>query len=362
MTRFAARRRVFYVEEPLFDSAGSELRVSRADDVHVVVPHLKPGIDGFTAIEAQRALLGKLFEQENITQPLFWFYTPMALPIAEPWVASSAAVVYDCMDELSGFHGAPPEMRAAELELLAAADVVFTGGPSLYEAKRSLHPNVHAFPSSVDAKHFGGAASANRPDDQRRIPRPRVGFCGVIDERMDLTLVREVACAMPHVQFVMIGPVAKIDPASLPALPNIHYLGARPYSELPGYMGGWDAAILPFAHNAATRFISPTKTPEYLAAGVPVVSTSIADVVRPYGINGFVEIADSPAAFCNAIARSMTPYGSESVARARAWIRTQSWDRTLRDMQSLVNQAVVRRRTPARATRPTAGIEHAVST
>jgi UDP-galactopyranose mutase len=137
----------------------------------------------------------------------------------------------------------------------------------------------------------------------------------------------------------MIGPVVKIDEASLPRLANIHYLGMKSYDELPSYMAGWDVAILPFAHNAATRFISPTKTPEYLAAGCPVVSTSIRDVVRPYGERRLVAIADTPSEFADAIAAALTVDGRESVARADRFLAQLSWDRTWSAMNALVVEA-----------------------
>src|SRR4051794_1186902 len=193
-------------------------------------------------------------------------------------------VVYDCMDELSAFAGAPASLRARERELLTRADVVFTGGQSLYEAKRGAHPNVHAFPSSVDVNHFAAARRRHDdPPDQQAIPRPRIGFFGVVDERMDMALLSGVAERRPDWHLVLLGPVVKIDPAVLPERANVHHLGPKPYAELPQYIASWDVAMLPFARNEATRFISPTKTPEYLAAGRPVVSTSIRDVVRPYG-------------------------------------------------------------------------------
>jgi len=216
---------------------------------------------------------------------------------------------------------------------------VFTGGHSLFEAKRPLHPNVHAFPSSVDAAHFGKGISGADPADQAQLPRPRIGFFGVIDERFDVELLRELASARPAWQFVMIGPVVKIDPAILPQAPNVHWLGARQYPELPYYLGGWDVAILPFALNEATRFISPTKTLEYLAAGKPVVSTAIRDVVQPYGTKGLVRIADR-ATFAGAIEAALDlpfPAGQDAVAEMLA---ATSWDRTWAAMRELVLSAV----------------------
>jgi len=222
--------------------------------------------------------------------------------------------------------------------LLARAHVVFTGGYSIYEAKRRLHSNIHPCPSGVDLAHFSGRDRSATPADQRHLARPRVGFSGVIDERMNLDLVREVAARRPGWQFVMIGPVVKIDPATLPRGANIHYLGMKPYQELPQYMAGWDVAMMPFAHNDATKFISPTKTPEYLAAGCPVVSTSIRDVVRPYGEQKLVEIADTADAFVAAIERAMTT-GRDMVHRARPLLQTMSWDRVYERMRDAVDAA-----------------------
>jgi UDP-galactopyranose mutase len=267
--------------------------------------------------------------------PVAWFYTPMAVPWIEGLTVS--ATVYDCMDELSAFANAPEGLRERERALMARADVVFTGGHSLYEAKRGLHPNIHVFPSSVDVTHFAGARRLRTPPDQEYLPGPRIGFCGVIDERMDRDLVRAVAARRPSWHFVMLGPTAKVNPADLPQGPNIHYLGMKPYQDLPAYMAGWDVAMMPFAHNDSTRFISPTKTPEYLAAGCPVVSTSIRDVVTPYGDEGLVCIADTPDAFVAAIEESMTPVGRRRVERAHARLAGMSWDRTFHAMREEVD-------------------------
>ena len=202
--------------------------------------------------------------------------------------------VYDCMDELSAFKNAPPELVEMEKRLFQRADIVFTGGQSLYEAKRGMHRAMFPFPSSIDFTHFHQARRpGNDPVDQRPIPHPRVGYFGVIDERLDAELVASTARIMPDVQFVMLGPVVKIDPASLPKAPNLHWLGSKTYADLPNYLRHWDAGWMPFALNPATRYISPTKTPEFLAAGVPLVSTAIVDVVRTYGAKGLVDIIDA---------------------------------------------------------------------
>jgi UDP-galactopyranose mutase len=257
------------------------------------------------------------------------------------------AVVYDCMDELSAFKGAPSIMRERESELLSCADVVFTGGQSLYEAKRNQHPNIHPIPSSIDAPHFAQARNpAEDPEDQADIPHPRLGYFGVIDERMDTGLLSRIAEARIDWHLVMIGPIVKIDPADLPRHPNIHYLGGKDYKQLPDYLAGWDVALLPFAINDSTRFISPTKTPEYLAAGKPVVSTPIRDVVRPYGKMNLVSIAEGHSDFIKAI-ETILKEGTGSpgwLARVDEHLSQNSWDKTWLRMMKELDRAIGTRR------------------
>lgn len=339
MLRFAHERRVFFIEEPVLDSSVAELAVRVEQGVHVVVPHLPSHLNRGEQLAAQRLLIKALLSHHRVANPTAWLYTPLALPLLDG--LSLQALVYDCMDELSGFAGASAQLPEMELELLSRADVVFTGGHHLYEAKRHAHANVHAFPSSVDVAHFASARQlrGSEPDDQRDIPHPRIGFCGVIDERMNLDLVRELARARSEWHFVMVGPTAKINPADLPQSHNLHYLGLKSYDELPAYFAGWHAAMMPFAHNDATRFISPTKTPEYLAAGCPVVSTSIHDVVHPYGERGMVHIADTVQDFEQALVLAMSQAGRDAIALADPFLATMSWDRTWARMDGLVQRA-----------------------
>jgi UDP-galactopyranose mutase len=349
LSRCARTRRVFFFEEPIFDEGPARLESAPVDHhgVRVLTPHLPAGMDEAESHAAQRALVDELHDRFAIEAPLLWYYTPMALPFSRH--LAPAATVYDCMDELSAFAGAPPVLRHREAELLRHADLVLTGGQSLYEAKRALHPSVHLFPSSVDVAHFATARGALPPPaDQASIPGPRLGFFGVVDERMDLDLVAGVAAARPDWHVVIVGPVVKIDPATLPRLPNIHYLGQKTYQELPAYLAGWDVALLPFAHNAATRFISPTKTPEYLAGGRPVVSTSIRDVVRPYGEIGLVRIADDPRDFVAAVEASLAEPRDALLARADAFLAECSWDETWSRIEQLLDVAVEGRRPAAR--------------
>jgi glycosyltransferase involved in cell wall biosynthesis len=355
MSRFARDRRVLFVEEPLFFAPGAGDGAARLDvsersaGVRVAVPHLPHGLSPAAVEDLQRDLLRELLAEQGFADYVLWYYTPMALGFSAG--LSPAAIVYDCMDELSMFRGAPPALLERETRLLAVADLVFTGGQSLYEAKRGRHPAVHAFPSSIDADHFGRARRAGeQPADQAAIPRPRLGYFGVIDERIDLDLLAAAAGLRPDWQWVMIGPVVKIEPETLPRRPNLHYLGMKDYADLPSYLAGWDVALMPFARNESTRFISPTKTPEYLAGGRPVVSTSIRDVVRPYGELELVEIADEPKAFVAAAERAMARCGEgapgreEWLRRVDAFLAGGSWDRTFRQMSDLIAGAAIRRR------------------
>jgi UDP-galactopyranose mutase len=307
-----------------------------------MIPQIPHNLSRATQDTIQRLLLKNMLAEHEVDDYLLWYYTPMALSISSQ--LKPRFIVFDCMDELSAFKGAPQEMRDREAELMNKANLVFTGGQSLFEAKVGRHPDLHAFPSSIDFAHFAQARNHTiDPADQASIPHPRVGFAGVIDERMDIDLLANVADLMPQVHFVMLGPVVKIDPATLPQRNNIHYLGGKSYKELPSYLGGWDAAMLPFAHNDSTRFISPTKTPEYLAAGKPVVSTSIKDVVRPYGVQRLVRIADTPEEFASAIgeALSLDAGDPDWASRRDGFLAQMSWDITWQRMRDLIESRIL---------------------
>jgi glycosyltransferase involved in cell wall biosynthesis len=330
-----------YFEEPIrADIDACREQVTEYDcGVSVVTPLVPNGLKDEEIVDAQRAMLERLIGGCE-AEAIFWYYTPMALSFSAHLEPS--LIVYDCMDELSAFKGAPRGLIEAEAQLLARADLVFTGGHSLFEAKRHKHRNVHVFPSSIDQGHFQQARARPRPEpeDQASIPLPRIGFFGVIDERMDLGLVEALAALRPEWHFVMIGPVAKIDPSSLPRAPNLHWLGQKTYHELPRYLGGWQAGFMPFALNEATRFISPTKTPEFLAAGLPVVSTPIADVQHHYGAKGMVSIAHSPAEASAALAAALRGPSASWIDRVDGHIAALSWDKTYHAMRGLMREAL----------------------
>lgn len=340
LSRFARTRKVLFIEEPVFHEGDATFVVTESrEGVRVAVPHLRSGTDAGSAEPQLRSMVDKLLTDEKMTEFVAWYYTPMMLGWSEH--LDPVAVVYDCMDELAAFKNAPPELRTREAELFSLADLVFTGGRSLYEAKRQQHASVYCFPSSIDVRHFSQALEVEiEPEEQRNIPHPRIGFAGVIDERTNIELLSTISELRRDWHYIMIGPVVKIDEADLPRRDNIHYLGGMSYDDLPAYIGGWDVAMMPFALNESTRFISPTKTPEYLAAGRPVVSTPIRDVVRPYGENGLVFIASDAQGFVEAIEKAMTIDIEKHRERAREFLATSSWDATQKEMEGLIDQVL----------------------
>ena len=358
MSQAALSFSVFFVEEPLLVLRPGEAAVLRTrstqEGVTVVTPLLPATIEEAAVAPVQRALLEGMLSDTGGGVTVAWFYTPLAFGFAGHLRAK--VVVYDCMDELTLFRGASPRLALLERQLLKRADLVFTGGRSLFEAKRHLHANVHLFPSSVDAEHFNQARDhvLAEPADQVSIRKPRIGYFGVVDERIDYDLLDAVAGSRPDWQVVMIGPTAKVDPAGLPQRPNLHWLGIRSYADLPAYLGGWDVGIMPFAINEATRFISPTKTPEFLAAGLPVVSTPIRDVVDVWAQDGSVQIAQDPAAFCAAIEGLLGGTRPGWLAQVDDRLKCLSWRLTWSSMLALIQGATLhshdedRRPTPPR--------------
>jgi glycosyltransferase involved in cell wall biosynthesis len=343
MSRFAHDMTVIFWEEPMDigDKETAYLQVREAENapnVHIVVPHLPKDMPS----DAREATLKRLLDAHvaSLRGPLIaWYYTPMMLPFSRH--LEPAVTVFDAMDELSKFKFAPVKLLELEQELIDRADVVFTGGSSLYEAKKDRHANVHCFPSSVDRAHFCKArARLFDPADQEDLPRPRLGFYGEIDERFDTELLAKAAEMRPDWSFVMVGPVAKISDEDLPRRPNIHYLGGKTYDQLPSYLSGWDVALMPFAMNESTQFISPTKTPEYLAGGKPVVSTPIRDVVRHYGALEGVKIAgdaDEFVAACEAALELSRNPESGWLAQADLMLSASSWDTTQARMAGLIS-------------------------
>ncbi len=346
MSRFARERAVFFFEEFIptdHHLAYLEIHPFEGTTVKSVRPRVPHWWSEAEREVALSHLLDDLLAMYGAKRPIFWFYTPTMYEFARHIDAS--AIVYDCMDELANFKFAPHRMKEMEAALMARADVVFTGGYSLFEAKCGQHDNIHPFPSGVDAEHFHTARkSAKEPADQSSIPGPKLGYYGVIDERLDLDLIATVAGQRPNMSFIFIGPITKIAPEDLPQAANIHYLGPKHYGELPAYVSGWDVALMPFALNESTQFISPTKTPEYLAAGRPVVSTPIRDVVRHYGDVESVLVAPDAAHFAAACdeALAMAKAGTEWWKPVDDMLEASSWDKTFAAMKSLVDDVMAR--------------------
>ncbi len=343
MARLTKKFRVFFIEEPIFDQRRDCFSTRYTEEgVWVVTPSLKgPHGTGQDVLSRQKNLLKQYMLKKKIDRYFTWYYTPMALKLTcnlEPEM-----VIYDCMDELSAFKFAPAELKLLEAELFKQADLAFTGGYSLYEAKKHCHHNIYPFPSSIDKDHFLRARKKLPIPADQEMAGLRIGFYGVIDERFDIRLISEVAARRPAWQFILVGPVVKIDPATLPRNNNIHYLGNKSYKELPAYISGWDIAMIPFEKNDSTRFISPTKTPEYLAAGKPVISSSITDVVSPYGKLGLVHIADSADEFICCVERELTAVPAQKKAWAKkvdTFLKNISWDFTAARMIAKIDATI----------------------
>lgn len=334
LTRFSKIYKVFYFEEPRL-SDSYHYHVDFQDDVHIVQLHIAQWDENTSSAVAK--LITDVLNSYHITEYISWYYTPMALEFTDH--LTPEAIVYDSMDELSAFKFAPPRLIEMENLLFEKADIVFTGGQTLFQAKKHRHHNIHAFPSSIDKMHFGaGRTLQDDPEDQRHIAHPRLGFFGVVDERFDIDLLRKVSEERPQWQFVIIGPVVKISEEDLPRAENIHYLGPKQYTELPAYISQWDIALIMFALNESTKFISPTKTPEYLAAGKPVISTPITDVVEPYGNAGLVHIVEDCTQFVLAAEKILNEKNNGLwLRKVDDFLKDDSWDNTFDKMNTLIN-------------------------
>ncbi len=358
LSRLARHYPVIFIEEPLRAEGPPTLECTTPlAGVEVLRPHTPIDADGFhdDQLPVLKPLLVDYLAARGIDDYFVWFYTPMALPLLTD--LEPRAVVYDCIDELSAFKNAPRQMRQRETALLKSADLVLTGGPSLYESKRLLHPNVMCLPSAVDGDHYANAVAVTRVEPMRRaaalqgaIAGPRLGFFGVIDERIDIGLIAELADADPSWQIVMVGPVVKIDPAGLPQRANIHWLGQQPYELLPQLVAGWDVCLMPFALNEATRFISPTKTLEYMAAGKPIVSTGITDVKSMF--SDVVRIADDAAGFiegCRAALHEKSHARNDRLADMQACVWRYSWGETVLAVRRAIEALLAQRVAPTAA-------------
>jgi len=344
--RLAANHPVLFVEDPV-EGDGPRLDISSTPQGVVrVVPVLRQCSELST--DAQCAITLPLLKTALHSHPLLrgrfasavqWFYSPMTAP-AFLNQFGTIGVVYDCMDELANFRFAPADIVQREELLLSRADVVFTGGYSLHRAKSARHSNVHFYGCGVDVAHFAKARGRETmvPEEIARLPRPILGYFGVIDERLDYALLAHLARAMPNASVVMVGPLAKVHRDELPSLPNIHWVGQRAYGELPSLVKAFDICLMPFALNAATRYINPTKTLEYLAAGKPVVSTAVPDVVHSF--SSVVDVADSVEDFVTAVQQALAAPNPEKVAQGIKRARLSSWDAVVASMRTDMGAAI----------------------
>jgi len=340
LSRFAKNYTVYFIEEPIFHEDGDCYTILNSEEnVHVIKQYLS-NKDDSDVYKRQHDLLKIFLQQQAGSEYIFWYYSPMMYLFSKQF--DPALIVYDCMDELSAFKFAPAGLKETEQELFDAADVVFTGGHSLYQAKKHLHHNIYPFPSSIEKEHFAKARINNQqPADQQNIPYPRLGFFGVLDERFDIELIREVATKKPEWNFILLGPIVKINPDDLPHNANIFYLGGKSYNELPAYVSGWDIALVPFALNESTRYISPTKTPEYLAAGKPVISTAITDVVNPYGEENLASIIHSAEEFIKAAEKILKQENKNAwLKKVDAFLKNNSWDNTFAEMNGIIKKGL----------------------
>jgi len=346
LSRFSRFFRIFYIEDPIFHANSDRYDITlESDNIALVVPHLQHGHNHPDVNERLESLLVALFQEEGILDYIFWYCSPSSISVSRSFRPRLA--IYDCMEEFSRNRFASREIQLQETELLSIADLVFTSGYSLYESKKKLHPRVYPFPNSIDKDHFLHARHISfDPPDQQAIPHVRIGYYGVIDERMDMPLLERVSRLRPHWRFILVGPVVNIDPDMLPNFHNIYYLGSKLYGDLPHYLAGWDIAMIPFIRNESTRFINPAKTPEYLAAGKPVISTPINDVIRYYGNKGLVKIAGTPEEFVR-VAEEELNMSAEDRNRWQEkvddFLDTNSWDKISAEMLKLIRALLASR-------------------
>ncbi|MDP9378591.1 MAG: glycosyltransferase [Chloroflexota bacterium] len=345
MQRLSQSRKVLFIEEPVAvgGDAEPELVVRQETPtiwvatLHVPYPEGKWIAFDSPWQEAYERKVAAWVRDWTDTAPVLWYYNPLPLGFID--ALQPASVVYDVMDELRNFAVALPELVEREERLLSRADVVFTGGASIHRSKQPHNPNTHLFPSGVEVQHFLAAqeGSTPLPPDVAHLRKPRIGYYGVIDERLDLELIAALAGLRPEWEWLFIGSVLKIDESSLPEASNIHYLGQREYTQLPAYLKAFDVAMMPFALNEATLYISPTKTLEYMAGGKPIVSTPVPDVVELYGEG--VRIARNAEEFVAECEAALAENAHEAARRQAVYKRllaAHEWDDIAERMEELV--------------------------
>lgn len=354
MSRLARHHRVLFVEEPVLDSRPARLDLTpAAPNVDVLVARTPVASPGFhnDQIPIIEPLIVAHLEAAGISDYIAWFYTPMAVPMLGG--LAPRAVVYDCIGDLTTPDGAPRLLQEREAALLELADLVLAAGPALCSAKRPFNANVHCLPSSGDTPHFepgrldpASLEACAAEQLHAGLPRPRLGYFGVIDRRIDLALVAALADAHPEWQLLLAGPVTTIDRATLPERPNIHWLGVQPYARLPYLLALWDVCLLPFAVGDAAPFISATRALEYMAAEKPVVSSVVPDVVALYGdtVRTGSRADGSFVRECEQALREPRRERDRRLGAMLATVQCASWDRAADAAQRLLEATLARPR------------------
>jgi glycosyltransferase involved in cell wall biosynthesis len=347
LSRLARTHPVLFVETYCSDVPQTDVRLSTPEghpNVTVCQMHLPANrwSDGRYIDRERRRALQRTLAQElpgQFDDAILWFNDPMAVTAFAGHLDESL-IVYDCMDELSQFKGAPPTLLEREQELLEVADVVFCGGRKMRDRRLRVNPNSHFYGTGVDCRHFGAALTPGLAiaPEIAELDGPVLGYFGVIDERIDYELLAALADADPHWHVVMVGPVTKVDPATFPQRPNLHWLGGRPYAELPALTKGFAVALMPFARNAATEYINPTKALEYMAAGRPVVSTALDEVKSNFG--NVARVARTPAEFIACCRREVAAPSRTRIARGLRLAADNTWEAIVAKLEGHVAESL----------------------
>lgn len=338
LSRQSKHRRVYYFEDPLYGlTEEPKIQVKEtSENVLIVTPYLPSRTDPQRTNQILTRLIDELIYDEEILDFSLWYYDPLALGFSRHLLPQN--IIFDCMDELFSHNQPNSELlKELETELIYKSDLIFMNGHTLYQSKKHLHKNIHFLPSSIDLHHFSQARHRlTEPDDQVYIPHPRIGFYGVIDQRVDLELIQKIAEQRPSYQFIIVGPIINIDSKRLPLQNNIHFLGKKDYDTLPLYIAGWDCTIMPYYLNEYTQYTSPAKTLELLAAGKPIVSTPLPDIIYPYQKEKIVHTADTPENFIAKIDLAMNEKTDPSwIDRVESYLEDNNWDSIFNRMAEL---------------------------
>lgn len=292
------------------------------------------------------AAVRRAMRRLGLARPILWIFPPTGAGLAGR--LGESLLVYHCVDAYAENPGVDREaILALEAELLARCDLVLATSRALYEEKRPARGRSRYLPNVADAEHF--AAGGEPPADLARIPRPRLGYAGnVAGYKVDVALLAAVARARPGWQFCLVGPHGAGDPggdlAPLMGLANVHLLGARPYAELPAYLAGCDACLIPFRVSASTRASFPLKFYEYMAAGKPIVATPLPALADYAGRPDLVRFAAGTEAFAAAVAAALEEPRTEALRAARREeARRHSWPERMADISRAVEEALVAR-------------------